>query len=339
MKKYISKTVKASDISVNSNVPRDNYFIELYKKALKGDILCQIALIKIEGIKPFTGYEPKISEDYRSYFETQEKEGKPPMLHVYFKDDAFVMSDDYNAYFMYVEKGYKEVGCIVLGEVTGTYVLEKGKLFKLEASNQEPIYVIKKDRGDDTGVKNTDDNSLFSTSSLTTFKTHKVVPEGIYRKENNKLILGKALTAYIHNGQYHLTQIKVYEDGLIDCWELVSFEEFKKKVRQGWVVTEVPNIADINASLLGSFTATNVVNYVKPEEFIKEVKDVIDELNGKPTTSELCREAYEEYKKDPTEANKIKLKSAYEAVPQHNRIYILGDQDHKDSAIQSILYQ
>ena len=162
--------------------------------------------------------------------------------------------------------------------------------------------------------------------------------EGIYREVNGTIILGVSHNIYIHNLDYHLTQQKIYADGMIDCWNLVTFDTFKEKVKSGWIVTELPKSAEVSVFPLGSFTATNIRNVIKPDELIKEVADIISELNGKPTTSELCRIAYEAYQKEPTEENKLRLKKAYEAIPAHNRIYVLGDQDHKDHAIRTIIY-
>lgn len=162
--------------------------------------------------------------------------------------------------------------------------------------------------------------------------------EGIYRENNGGLILGKSLPIYIHNLSYHLTELKIYTDGMIDCWELVTYEEFRKKVMSGWVVTELPKNTEVSVFPLGGFTATNIRNRVKPEELIKEVADIIKELNGKPDTSKICQLAFEEYQKKPTEINKEKLRVAYEAIPEHNRRYVLGDMDRKDGPIRSILY-
>ena len=52
------------------------------------------------------------------------------------------------------------------------------------------------------------------------------------------------------------------------------------------------------------------------EEFLREIPDIIRELNGEPTTSDICRAAYKEYLQSPTEANRLRLKEAYEMVPR-----------------------
>jgi hypothetical protein len=125
---------------------------------------------------------------------------------------------------------------------------------------------------------------------------------------------------------------------MIDCWGLVDFEEFKRKVRSGWVVTQPPKMARINVSCLASFTATHASYWIEPEDFIKEVADEIEQLNGRSTTSDRCREAWSEYEASPSETTKEALRLAYLAIPTHNRIYVLRDQDSKDHPIRAVLY-
>lgn len=181
--------------------------------------------------------------------------------------------------------------------------------------------------------------SDFSMKTIKYTGTIKIKSEGIYREENGQIILGKSHSIYIHNLRYFLTELKIYADGMIDCWETATFEEFKNKVRSGWIATELPNTAEVSVSPgFGDFTATNIANVVKPEELIKEVADIIDELNDRPTTSDVCQKAFEEYQKEPNKANTQKLKKAYEAIPEHNRIYVLGDMNQKDSPIRSVIY-
>jgi hypothetical protein len=100
----------------------------------------------------------------------------------------------------------------------------------------------------------------------------------ISRTVNGVEIPGTITHAFIHNGEYILAEIKVYKDGMIDCWDLVNFEGFKKKVAEGWVVTALPNNARVSVSFLASFKVIDVKVGVKEEEFIKEVADEIEKL-------------------------------------------------------------
>lgn len=160
----------------------------------------------------------------------------------------------------------------------------------------------------------------------------------ISRKDSGREIPGTYLRAFIHNGDYFLTDIQIYADQKIECWGLVDFATFQQKVRSGWVVTQIPDQARVNISGMTSFTASDVNAYTEPEEFIKEVADEIRSLNGEPTSDDKCRAAYQAFLAGPTEVSRDELKKAYEAVPAHLRAYILRDQDAKDSALRKAIY-
>ena len=161
--------------------------------------------------------------------------------------------------------------------------------------------------------------------------------EGIYRMKDGEMIVGTSLLAFIHNMQFHVTEIKIYKDGLIDCWELVDFEQFKKKVRSGWVKTTPVEGARIGMGLGNLFfTATNVNSDVEPEEFIKEVEDELRKLNKRQTSRDICIATLKTYQDNPTSEHKEDLRLAYEDVPKHLRKF-LGDMDSKDWEYKEIL--
>src|SRR5215510_7582689 len=136
----------------------------------------------------------------------------------------------------------------------------------------------------------------------------------IYREQEEQQIQGISLHAFIHNGHtYYLTDIKVYRDGMVDCWGLIDLDEFKNKVASGWVVTTLPDDAEISISLLCGFHATNVHSFIKESEFLKEVEDEIEWLNGRQTAADRCYAAYENYNANPSESTRAALKVAYEA--------------------------
>lgn len=126
--------VDVSDIKVEfggDSEPEDKKLTGLFKKAYRGEVLVCTALIKTEGIKTFSTFKPNISDEFRAYFEEQEKQELPPPLYVYPEGEFFIMSDDYNTYYLYKEKGYKEIMCVVLGEAESEYVIEKSEPFQL----------------------------------------------------------------------------------------------------------------------------------------------------------------------------------------------------------------
>src|SRR5689334_4846210 len=94
------------------------------------------------------------------------------------------------------------------------------------------------------------------------FRTYRTTPDG-------ERIDGVFAMAFIHNDAYHLTHISIYRDCMVDCWGLATFEDFKQKVRSGWVVTQPPPNAKVSVSFLASFTAADASYWIKPEEFIR----------------------------------------------------------------------
>jgi hypothetical protein len=58
---------------------------------------------------------------------------------------------------------------------------------------------------------------------------------------------------------------------------------------------------------------------------------------GEPDVIEVCYQAFLTYQNDPTDANREILRAAYEAVPEHHRMYTQRDQDAKDGTIRRVL--
>jgi len=161
--------------------------------------------------------------------------------------------------------------------------------------------------------------------------------EEIFRRDKTgNIILGFALPAFVYNMTYHQTLIKVYEDGMIDCWELVNFEDFKLKVKKGWVVTRVPKGKEISCHHL-YYGINSLEFYVEEDEFIKEVEDVILKLQKKSTSSEICFKCFVSYLQSPSNNNRNELAKAYERVPKHLRIYVLHSMEFKDDPIKDII--
>ena len=138
----MGKKIKISDVKVQfggDSFPEDRKLIELLKKAYNGEQLVRMALIKFDAIHPFSDFKPRIAEEYKKYFEKLEGKETPPPLYVYPENESFVMSDDYNAYFTYKEKGYSEVMCVLLGDSNSKDIIEKSEPFVLPQPEAEQI--------------------------------------------------------------------------------------------------------------------------------------------------------------------------------------------------------
>jgi predicted NAD-dependent protein-ADP-ribosyltransferase YbiA (DUF1768 family) len=150
-------------------------------------------------------------------------------------------------------------------------------------------------------------------------------------------VAGRTRLAFIKNGgTYFLTELVIYADGMVDCWDLVDLDEFERKVRSGWVATTFEDGAQASAHHLASWTMSSSQPWVSADELIGEVRDTADDLAGRPDSTERCLAALGSYLDDPTKANRRALLDAYLAVPGHLRTYMLGDMDYRDWPVQAV---
>jgi hypothetical protein len=94
---------------------------------------------------------------------------------------------------------------------------------------------------------------------------------------------GFSIPAFIHNWQYHYSPLKIYRDGLVDCWGSVDLGIFQRKLNQGWVVTKVPVGARINIHNLGGASVRQCDWQYTPTELLKRVQAGVDLLNPSRT--------------------------------------------------------
>jgi hypothetical protein len=145
------------------------------------------------------------------------------------------------------------------------------------------------------------------------------------------------------NDKYFLVNLVVFADNKIQLHRLpeiieFDFQEFQNQVEDGKILTDIPENSIVEIYGLGSFKCLSS-DYpgAAIENKLLEVRDLIEKLNNRPTSIEICQQFFEEFIKDPTVELKEKLKIAYENVPEHQRAYV-GDMDTKDTAVRMIIY-
>ncbi|MCX5180334.1 NADAR family protein [Streptomyces virginiae] len=159
-----------------------------------------------------------------------------------------------------------------------------------------------------------------------------------YRKADGVRIPGTWRHAFICNGgTYFLTDLVIYADGLIDCWGLATIEEFEQKLRSGWVATDLPEGAEASAHDLASWKFSEPRTWLTPELLLAEVRDTIDQLNGRPDSTARCLAAVDAFLADRTEENRTAARASYLAIPETQRRYALGDMDRKDWPLQVLV--
>lgn len=94
-----------------------------------------------------------------------------------------------------------------------------------------------------------------------------------------KEIRGYEFPGIIHNGAYFLTDLQVFADGLVNCWEMVDLPMFQRKLRSGWVVTSIPDGNALSIHGIGSVTVTEPDWVHTPKSLVRFVQDVVRSLN------------------------------------------------------------
>ncbi|MFG2918281.1 NADAR family protein [Kitasatospora sp. NPDC048298] len=144
--------------------------------------------------------------------------------------------------------------------------------------------------------------------------------------------------AFIRNGgHYFLTDLFIYADGIVDCWELVTVEEFEEKLRSGWVATTFPEGGEASAHDLAHWKFSEPESWLTPDLLVAEVRDTIDQLNGRPDSTGRCLAAVDVFLADRTEENRAVARAAFLAVPESQRRYALGDMDSKDRPLRILV--
>ena len=157
------------------------------------------------------------------------------------------------------------------------------------------------------------------------------------RKTDDGDVPGVFLPAIINNTEHYLTFLAVYRDGMVDCWGLTTFDEFIDKAKRGWVTNAVPAGRTLGIHHLVNLTVTASEPAGTMDDLIKDVRNALEELNGRPTAQERVIEAIKAFKKCDTPEVRSAFISAYADLPCFHRKYIFGSRMEKHKDIQQVL--
>lgn len=156
-------------------------------------------------------------------------------------------------------------------------------------------------------------------------------------------IKGDELSVFVRvDGVQYLADLRAFADGVIELGrvpkpETLDLDQLRTAVAEGRVCSTAPAGTRIAIHQLGSFTARWEGSSTNIDDIVRSVPDLVDAANDRPDSVRRCRAAYEAYVADPTVQTRDALRTAYEAIPSHNRMYV-GDMDTKDSEVRMILY-
>ena len=153
-----------------------------------------------------------------------------------------------------------------------------------------------------------------------------------FREHKGEKIYGEVFYGIVKNLHYFLTEITVYSDGMIQCWELMDLNTFKKRLKSGWVRVNLPNDAELRITNFGVVNLKEFLPAKTNEDFIKEIEDSITELNGGKGRRQKCIESFKKYLLNDSKENYKNLRTLFEDLPSHQKV-LFEYVDYKDPLI------
>lgn len=140
-------------------------------------------------------------------------------------------------------------------------------------------------------------------------------------------------------GALILTEMYCYKDGTFSVDGLDGFFELsdvERMFKEKTLATKPAKGEKVTLGDLGT-AEINECSAVSAKSKLKELENASLRVQDKPDAHDAAMAAYHAYLTEPNEFYKNKLREAYEAVPEHERMY-LGDMDTKDGDFIRILY-
>lgn len=158
-----------------------------------------------------------------------------------------------------------------------------------------------------------------------------------------KTVTGEGFFIFMHyEDANYLVYLTVYKDGTIECQnasfqKMLRLEELEELFSNGTFFTTLTAPTNITLDHLGDVVMTNGSYIIDITDKYKQVLDIYQKLNKHPGLLDICRKRYYKYLEHPIEEHKENLRIAYEAIPEHERMY-LGNMDIRDEDYIRILY-
>ncbi|WP_410569065.1 NADAR family protein [Amycolatopsis sp. cmx-4-61] len=159
------------------------------------------------------------------------------------------------------------------------------------------------------------------------------------RVTGGDVVEGRQRLVFVHKGDhYALATLGVFADGVVRWqYETTDFDGLRAAFDDGTLTLTPPEGAPLFITGTARGTVPALESWLTPELVIGELADEVDNLNDRPDSSGRCWNALLEYAADPTPANLGIVRESYHAVPEHRRIYVLGDMDQNDVPVRILL--
>lgn len=125
----------------------------------------------------------------------------------------------------------------------------------------------------------------------------------VYRKER---VEGRSFLGIIKNGSYFLSNLAIYEDGIVSAWDKFDIYQFEKALEKKWVVSFIEDNEELNIRGIGDFEILES-QWMHKDDYYKYIKSILKEMN--PEMQNIYKTTQREIEKWE------KLKVSFLAIP------------------------
>jgi len=144
--------------------------------------------------------------------------------------------------------------------------------------------------------------------------------EKTYFEKNGEKIYGEKLPViYYNRGEYYLYHIMVFKGGIISGGELKDLDQIKNEIKTGRILQNIPNNIELECEL-GIIESSKFTPEKNEDDLIKEIEDIINELNDRDTRRAICENSFKIYLIEPSESNLGDLINKYNDLPSHQKV-------------------
>ncbi|OMF96508.1 hypothetical protein [Paenibacillus sp. FSL R7-0337] len=99
-----------------------------------------------------------------------------------------------------------------------------------------------------------------------------------------KTVEGTSIPGIIHNGgSYFYINVDVYEDGMVNCWELIDLKGLSGKIQSGWLTPAAPAGEQLSIHGLGAYTVESAKWTYNEASYYQHIQDTVARLNPELT--------------------------------------------------------
>ncbi len=101
----------------------------------------------------------------------------------------------------------------------------------------------------------------------------------MHKIRREKIIEGTTIPGFIRNGQYFYINVDIYEDGMVNCWELADLKGVREKIDLEWLTPQVPDGESISVFGLGDYRTIGGSWKHDAQSYYDYITELVQQLN------------------------------------------------------------